>query len=469
MPLGKVVAMRYSSSIEKTEVVPTLRQIFSLAVPQMGLMLCHLGISMTDLWVAGKIDSAVVASLGIVSQVFVLLMLVTSVAGSGCLAAVSQALGANLPLRARRYAGLIVTLAFCAGAVVGLLGYCSLPLILSLLRVPAQLLQPAQTFISIYCLNLPFFYALILINSVFRAYKLVRLPFYTFFLVFCVNLAGSVGFGLGYWGLPNCGYAGIAWATFASTLVGLACNLVAVKRHGIIRRDSFAPWRWNMRAIPYLLRVGIPSALGQLVEHGGRMVMLGVVTALPDSVNILAGMTLGMRIHSVLMFPLGAVGLTMGIFSGHMLGAGNTGGLLRFGKKVSVVTAALFALPAIALYYFREPAAALMASEPEAIRHAAYYLSFACLGVPALACGVTLNGLFAGAGATPLSLLAGCFSMWAVQVPLGWHLAHSLAWGEQGVFLGILCAEFTFAGCTMALFASRKWLAFGLRKHIRNG
>ena len=463
-------AVQQKNHLEKAvPTEPTFAQIAGIAVPQLGLMLCHLGVSLTDLWVAGRIDTAVVASLGIVSQVFTLLMLITSIAGSGCLAAVSQALGAGLALRARRYAGLIVSLAFCAGSLVGLVGYLSLPLLFSLLRVPEPLAPVVRVFVSVYCLNLPFFYALILLNSVFRAYKLVRLPFFALLLVFMVNLAGSLGFGLGYWGLPNCGYAGIAWATFASTLVGLACNLLAVRRHAVIRRDSFAPWRWNIRALPFLLRVGVPSALGQMAEHGGRIVMLGLVATLPGSVDILAGMTLGLRVHAVLMFPLGAISLSMAIFSGHMLGAGDTESLFRFGKKTAATTGLLFAIPAIALYTFREPIAALLASDPNAIRHAATYLSFACLGVPALACGMTLNGFFSGAGATPLGLIAGCLSMWAVQVPLGWYLAHIQGWGEQGVFMGILCAEFVFAGCIIALYASRKWLHFGLRKRKHPG
>ena len=448
---------------------PSLPQIARLAVPQLGLMLCHLGVSLTDLWVAGKIDTAVVASLGIVSQVFMLLMLITSVAGSGCLAAVSQALGAGLTLRARRYAGLIVSLAFCAGSLVGMLGYLSLPLLFSLLRVPESLAPIVRVFVSVYCLNLPFFYALILLNSVFRAYKLVHLPFFALLLVFLVNLVGSLGFGLGYWGLPIYGYAGVAWSTFVSTLVGLSCNMLTVKRHGVIQRDSFAPWRWNIRALPFLLRIGIPSALGQMAEHSGRIVMLGLVATLPGSVDILAGMTLGLRVHAVLMFPLGAVSLSMAIFSGHMLGSGDTESLFRFGKKAAVTATALFAIPAVALYTLREPLASLLTSDPNAIHHAATYLSFACLGIPVLACGTTLNGLFSGAGATPLGLVAGCTSIWAVQVPLGWYLAHVQGWAEQGVFMSILCAEFVFAGCIIALFASRKWLYFGIRKRKLHG
>ena len=443
---------------------PTFGQVLAIALPQMGLMLCHLGISMTDLWVAGRIDPAVLASLGIVSQVFMLFMLITSVAGSGALASVSQALGAGLPMRARRYAGLILMLALCSGSAVGFLGYCALPLILAALRVPEELLPVVRVFVSVYCLNLPFYYTLILMNSIFRAYKLVRLPFATFLLVFTVNLVGSVGFGLGYWGLPACGYAGVAWSTFASTILGLVCSFTAIRRHGIIGRGSFAPWRWNIRAVPYLLKVGVPSAAGQLVEHGGRLVMVTFVTTLPGAVDIMAGMTLGMRVQSVLMFPLGAVSLTMAIFSGHLLGARQEEVLARFARNAALSSACIFAVFALGLFCFREEAAAFIAPRPDVVRHAAYYLSFSCIGIPLIACTAALNGLFSGAGATMLMLVAGVASMWGVQVPLGWYLSHILGWGERGVFMSILSAEFVYAGAALFFFYSGKWRMFGTRK-----
>lgn len=442
---------------------PGFNEVFAMALPQMGLMLCHLGISMTDLWVAGRIDASVVASMGVVGQVFAILMLVTSIAGTGALSAVSQALGAGLALRARRYAGLILGMAFCVGAVVAVLGFFSLPVLFSILRVPDALLPVVRTFVTVYCLNLPFYYSLILLNSIFRAYKLVRLPFITFLLVFAVNLAGSAGFGLGLWRLPNFGYAGVVWSTFASSIVGLVCSFWAVRRHGIIRRDSFAPWRWNIRAVPYLLKVGVPTVFGRLIQQGGSIVMIGFVTTLPGAVDIMAGMTLGMRIHAAIIFPLGAVVLTMAIFSGHLLGAREEGALFRFGLRTACWNALAFACAAFALYCFRDTAAELMAPRNEIVAHAVHYLSFSCLGVPALAFGMTLYGVFSGTGATPLGIVADITPVWAVQVPLAYLLSHTMDWGEKGVFVSMVCAEYTFAGVMLALYCSRKWFYFGMR------
>ncbi|WP_300848065.1 MATE family efflux transporter, partial [uncultured Bilophila sp.] len=242
--------------------MPSAREIAALTVPQLGMMLCHLSISMTDLWVAGRLGADVQASIGIVSQVFTLLMLVASLAGSGCLAAISQSLGAGLGRRARRYAALIVGMAGMTGLAAAALGLLSLPLTLRFMHVPPPLEPVVRTFIIAYSCQLPFYYTLIMFNSVFRAYKLVSLPLIAVAAVAVGNLVGSAGFGLGLWGLPDFGYAGVAWSTFGSALLGLACNLYAVVRKGILNRAALAPWRWVRRALPALWRIGGPAALG---------------------------------------------------------------------------------------------------------------------------------------------------------------------------------------------------------------
>ena len=314
--------------------LPTARELVSLTVPQLGMMLCHLAVSMTDLWVAGRLDASVQASLGIVSQVFTLLMLITSLAGSGCLTTISQALGAGLEQRARRYAALIAGLAGLTGTVIAATSLLCLPMTLRLMHVSTEMEPVVRTFIIAYSCQLPFYYTLIMLNSVFRAYKLVRLPLIAIAVVAVGNLIGSAGFGLGLCGLPDYGYQGIAWSTFGSALLGLACNLYAIVRHGILTRASLAPWRWARRAMPYLFRVGGPSALGALAGHMGNLVILSLLTGLPgDMVPVLAGMTLGSRVESFLTFPTAALSMTVTILSGHLIGANRPEALFRFGQR----------------------------------------------------------------------------------------------------------------------------------------
>ncbi len=443
--------------------LPTVRELVSLTVPQLGMMLCHLTVSMTDLWVAGRLDAAVQASLGIVAQVFTLLMLITSLAGSGCLTTISQALGAGLKRRARRYAALIAGLAGLTGSIIALASLLCLPLTLRLMHVSSELEPVIETFIIAYSCQLPFYYTLIMLNSVFRAYKLVRLPFIAIAVVAASNLVGSAGFGLGLWGLPDCGYQGIAWSTFGSALLGFACNLYAIVRHGILTRSSLATWRWARRAMPYLFRVGGPSALGALAGHMGSLVILSLLTGLPgDMVPVLAGMTLGSRVESFLTFPTAALSMTVTILSGHLLGANRLEALFRFARRLALAAALALGFGAGLLFLFRTPVAGLLSTQPDVVRQAAHFLVFACAGIPLKTYAMLVNGAFAGAGATRISCKVNCVTMWAIQLPLAWALGRS--YGATGIYAAMLCANAGAALWYARLYAGKKWLEYGMRK-----
>ena len=250
-----------------------LRDIVLLAVPQLGLMLCHMGMSLTDVTICGLISPLAQASRGMVGQLFTLLMLLASLVGSGCLAAVSQALGMGLERRAARYAGMIVALALSVGLLIAVLTLAALPHVLNFMNVAAQMRPVAACFVTAYCFQLPFYYALIMLNSVFRAYRMVVMPFITMLGVALLNLAGSALFGLGLFGLPDLGYAGVAWTTFVSSLFGFFWNVGAAVRHGILCRQSLPELRWARRAAPYLFRVGSASALGNVAGHSGNLLV----------------------------------------------------------------------------------------------------------------------------------------------------------------------------------------------------
>lgn len=443
--------------------MPSAREIAALTVPQLGMMLCHLSISMTDLWVAGRLGADVQASIGIVSQVFTLLMLIASLAGSGCLAAISQSLGAGLGRRARRYAALIAGMAGMTGLAAAALGLLSLPLTLRFMHVPPPLEPVVRTFIIAYSCQLPFYYTLIMLNSVFRAYKLVRLPLIAVAAVAVGNLVGSAGFGLGLWGLPDFGYAGVAWSTFGSALLGLACNLCAVVRKGILNRAALAPWRWVRRALPALWRIGGPAALGQMAGHMGSLVLLSLLAGLPgDMVPVLAGMTLGARVETFLTFPVAALGMSVAILSGHLLGANRLEALRRFVRRTSLAAALALGGGAGLLFLFRESVAGLFSTDPEAVRQGARFLAFACAAVPFKTYSILINGAFSGAGATGLACKVNCLVMWAFQVPLAWALGH--ACGASGVYAAMLCANVATALWLGRLHAGKKWLECGLRK-----
>ncbi|WP_295638640.1 MATE family efflux transporter [uncultured Mailhella sp.] len=450
--------------VSSVRALPSRAELFQLTLPQMGLMLCHLAISMTDVWCAGRLGPEVQAAVGVVAQIFSLLMLLTSLVASGCMATVSQSLGAGLATRANRYAGLIIMLSASMGTIVAAAAVLLEPAIFRVMGISESLRPALSTFFTAYCCQLPFYYVLIMVNSIFRAYKKVLFPLLTLIIMAVANLVGDLGFGLGRFSFPAFGAAGIAWTTFACAVLGLACNLLLAARYGLLHRRTFAPWRWNRRAMPYLFRVGMPAAAGHIITHLGSLATLAIVGLLPESTSALAGMSVGGRVHAVLLFPLGALNMSMVIVSGHLLGGGERQGLYHFGRRAALRLGLVLVVPSLVLWLLREQAASLFSGDPAVLRQASAFLFFSCLTVPLTGMTGMMNALFSGAGATMLSCRVGAVTCWVAGIPLALLLGIAMNMGAPGVFAAGAAGQTAAFLWTLRIFHGKKWLEYGMRK-----
>lgn len=441
------------------------KEVLQLTFPQLGLMFCHLAISMADIWSAGKIHSNLQASLGIMTQINTMLIILTSVIASGCMAAISQSLGAGLKKRAKFFAGLIVILAGFSGSVTALSAFFLEERIYLLLKISPEILPSIRIFYISTILSLPFSYLLIMINSIFRAYKKVWLPFFTLLLMAVMNFIGNLGFGLGYFGFPKFGIYGIAWTTFFCAVFGLACNIFLAGRYRILEKTSFAPWKWNKKAMPYLFKIGMPSALAQVITQTGSLTLLAIVGLIPQkSIAILAGMSIALRIHSVLLFPLGAINMSVVILSGYMLGADKKSELIRFSSKTAGTAAVLTIFPSFLLWLLRDPIAAFFTDNAEVQNQAKLFLTFICLSTPFSAAAGILNSVFSGTGATILTAKINIAVCWLISIPLSYCLAILLDLGAYGIYCSDLTVKLLHFIFILILFRQKKWLQCGLKR-----
>lgn len=433
--------------------------IFSLTVPQLGLMLCHLGISITDVWVTGQIGSDVLAGLGLISQIFTFLMLVTAIVGSGCMATVSQALGAGNELRAQRFTVLIIAIAIIAGSIIGACGLAFVAADLHLLFISGEAGRIAGVFGVAYCLQLPLYYAMIMFNSIFRSYRLVWLPFTTLVAVAIVNFVGSVGLGLGKWGLPTWGYEAVAWTTFFSTVLGFVCNIMLAMHKKVVRQSCGFSLRWARIAAPRLWRIGAPAALGNLAGQIGNMVLLALTGRLPiHSIEAVAAMTVSMRALGILGFPVSAVGMSATILCGHLLGARQGDRAWLLGARLACWSAGIMVPFALLMVSFREPLAGLFVEDATTIALAAQYVLFAAFALPFHAASQILSAVLAGAGATRFTCVIGCVTTWAITLPVSWLFGHILGFGATGIYAGMTLGGLCAAIWLTTVYVQKRWL-----------
>ncbi len=441
------------------------KEIWQLTWPQLLMTIFYFGIGFTDVVVAGRINSEVQAVIGIVGQAqFVLLVVATSLA-SASVAAVSQALGGRLSARATRYVGLSLSLGgfFCLLVLPAALYFQQG--ILDLLRVPAKLMPQASYFWTVYLLALPANYLLSLSSAMFRAHRAVLLPLASTVVVFIINIITDLGFGLGYFGFPNFGAKGIAWATFFSVLAGALFNTFMLIRMGILKKKSFAPWRWIKRAYPYLLKVAIPSAGMQLLWQIGYLVLIAITNSLPkDSEVAMAGMSAGMRIEAILFMPALAFNLTGTVMIGNCLGAGQKTEAKRVGLRILAIGCGTMTVVAAMLWPVAGKIAAFVAPDPAVTIECINYLKYNILSTPFTASSMILTGLLSGAGATIYPFFANSFAIWCVRLPVAYIMGHLVWKNASGVFLSMLISQMVQASLCFYTFTRLDWTRFAQKR-----
>jgi MATE family multidrug resistance protein len=439
------------------------RTIWGLIWPQTLMMLLQFGIAFVCVWVAGRIDPVVQASFGMVAQCVMFLQVVAIAMGSGAIASISQSLGAGLVRRAQRYALLVGWGGLLLGILAALLGYAFRNQLFNALMAPPETRAILDDYWLVTLLTTPLNYVWGVSSGLFRAIRHVIAPLLVPMLVFAAISFGATGLGLGWFGLPDCGYMGIAWANFASVLIGATGNILLLLRLGYMRPRDTPPWRWIRRGAPYLIRVAWPAGLSQFLWQLGYLALFAITASLPlGSVAALAGMTAGMRVESLLFMPAFAFNMTVSVLVGNSLGAGDKAEAKRLALMLSVSGCALISALAAILWPFMGDLAALLSDAPAVQEQTISYLSYNLLATPFTACSMIFGGVMMGAGATRYNLAVFASSFWLVRLPLAWLFGHVL-WGEAaGVFLAMLVSQ-SVQSCAMLWVLLRlDWTRFSI-------
>lgn len=445
------------------------RGIWRLTWPQMLMMVFHFLIGFTDVWVAGRIQPEVQAAIGLVSQCLFFLLVVAVAGANAGVAAISQALGAGLLPRARRYAGMVLAGGCTVGVGIMLLGLATIEPFLRLLQVPEPIMPVASYFWKVYLLGLPANYLFTITGAVFRARKRMIAPLVSMVVVCIVNAGATLGFGLGLWGLPAYGYAGVAWATFVAIMIGAALNVgMLVRDRELLQRASFPPLRWMRRGAPYLIRVAAPAAGLQIMWNLGYLVLFSITASLPaGSVAALAGMTAGMRVESFIFLPALAFNMTASVLVGHLLGAGRKPEAFRVSLRLLGVGCASMSVFAVLLWPWTADIAAWLAPEPAVAVQVVSYLRYNLVSIPFTVASMTLGGVMTGAGATLYSFLVYGSATWFVRLPLAWAMGHVVWRDAAGIFLAMFVSQVFQSSVMLWLFCTRDWSRFSMIR--RNG
>lgn len=315
-----------------------------------------------------------------------------------------------------------LTVFLAASVVLGGVGLLFARPIMMALHTPADVLGDAVVYLNIYFLGLPFLFMYNILSAMFNALGRSRIPLYLLIFSSLFNIALDIFFVRELaMGIP-----GVAWATLIAQGISAVLSFLILIREisrftlkndageernvsgtDSVSSDDIAERTAGVHAAVFfdkneffsMARVALPSILQQSTISIGMMLVQSVVNSF--GAQVLAGFSAGMRVESICIVPMSAMGNVMSSYTAQNIGAGKFDRVKRGYHTGYGIVAAFAALLALILELAYRPLILLFLGEEAsaaAYQTGAGYLQFIGWFFVLIGIKMITDGLLRGAG-----------------------------------------------------------------------
>ena len=416
------------------------------------IMVFEFLIGLTDVYIAGKISKEIQATYGFVIQLYFILIVIANALTVGTVSVVSRLYtsGDKTELTKAVFSSLVTAVG--AGIVLAVTGIFLSPAMIRLLNIPKELKHFAIPFIEIYALGLIFHYLLINCNGILRSCQMVKRSLKTMALVCVINIA--LNFFLVFH--TSLSFRGIAAATASSVFIGSMINLAYVRKVMIGEKN------FSINMVKKMVGIGWPIGMLQVLWQLSSMVLFLILSALPEHrVEILAALTTGLRIESVIYLPVFGFNMANAVIVGNLLGEKRKEDVFRSGFITAAIGVLIVTLMAITVILNARWVASFLSDNEIVIRESMKYIYVSMISEPFMAWGIILGGGLNGAGDTKSVMIRVALSVWFVRIPLSYIFVVLFGFGPISVWWSMNISQFVQAFLMSKRYFDREWLFSG--------
>ncbi len=438
----------------ETTGLPSAPQLLPIAAPMLFELVLGVGVGTIGTWLAARLSDADGAAYAMAHHVLAMLFVIFRIVGAGISVVVAQSLGGG-----RREAADAVALASLGastwvGAATGMAALLGAPLLLRALNTPGELMDLATPFLMALAPALLLDAWNATMASVMRAHLKIRETLAVIVAMHLALLAGALLL------MPRWGLLGYAVALATGRFLGLVLHLVFWRSRLKLRPRAFDWWHLPRGTLGPVLHIGLPGAAENIAWRLAFLVSVAAAAQL--GAGQLATQAYALQVsYVVLLFGL-AMGLSVEIVVGHLVGAGRlhqahrlVQRALALGLVVSLVAALAAALagPWIMSRFTRDVGI---------VAAGASLLWWTVLLEPGRTFNLVVINALRATGDAQYPVLVGAGSMLLVLAGGSWLLGVVLGWGLTGVWIAYAADEWL-----RGLLMWRRWARQGWVPHAR--
>ena len=293
-----------------------LKALIVFAIPMIIGNLFQQAYTMADSAIVGRlVGEKALAAVGAAYSLTNIFICVAIGGGMGASVIVSQYFGHGNygKLKKTVYTALVTFLVI--SVMLGVIGLAFSKNIMIAMNTPVEVLDMSVTYLQIYFLGLPFLFMYNVLSSMFNALGKSRIPLY--FLVFSsvFNIVLDWVFVADF----ALDVAGVAWATLIAQGVSVLGSFTVLRKE-LKKLEGASDGIFEAEELLPMAKIALPSILQQSTVSIGMMLVQSVVNSF--GAESLAGFSAGMRIESISIVPMAAVGNAISSYTAQNIGAG---------------------------------------------------------------------------------------------------------------------------------------------------
>jgi MATE family multidrug resistance protein len=444
--------IRVFEYLKREDIRSSISRSWSVSWPLTLIMVFEFLIGLTDVYIAGRVSKDIQATYGFVIQLYFILIVIANALTVGTVSVVSRLYTSGDKTELNKAVFSSVMASAGAGTILAMAGIFLSPTVVKYLNIPEELKHFAVPFIKIYAMGLLFHYLLINCNGILRSCQMVKRSLKTMALVCGFNIA--LNFFLVFH--TPLGFRGIAAATASSVLIGSMINLVYV-------RNIMAGMKnFSLTLVKKMIDIGWPIGLLQVLWQLSSMVLFLILSALPEHrIEILAALTTGLRIESVIYLPVFGFNMANAVIIGNMLGEKRREDTFRSGFVTAAIGVLTVTIMVIMVILNARWIASFLSSDAIVIRESVKYIYISMISEPFMAWGIILGGGLSGAGDTRSVLIRVALSVWLVRIPLSYIFVVFFGFGPASVWWSMNISQFVQAFVMSKRYFNKEWLSLG--------
>ena len=460
---------RYFAPMDMTE-GNSLRQILRFSIPLLIGNFAQQMYSTVDAIVVGNyIGDSALGAVGLSFPVIMLIFALFIGISTGAGITVSQYFGAKDRLMLNKAVGTIIVLAFWAGAVCTLLGTVVARPLLTLLGSPAEMLDMASTYLTIYfggVISLIYFNIL---SGVLRGMGDSVSPLFYLLFASILNIALDILFVTRF-GMTT---DGVALATVIAQSLAALLALRRLRRMTDVVDVNRSTVKLDKNIVKKIVKLGLPLGAMQMV-FSTQMIL---VQALMNSMGslVVTTFTAVMRVDGFIMMPNFTFAAAATTFTAQNFGAKKLD-RIRKGHRDTLKIALISALILVScLLLFGRQLMGVFTATEAVVELGARVLRILAVGYVAFAVLQTFVGVMNGMSQTTIPMIMSVITTVLIRLPLAYLLAYltrSDVWpngNPDALYFSMLAAWVFNAVVTCIIFRHGKWRARAERKLLTEG